>query len=441
MLMKKLLIVAYYFPPSGGPGVQRVLKHVKYLPGFGWEPVVLTVSNGQFPARDESLLKEIPDNIVVERTHIYEPYDIYRFFTGRKKGSAIDVNVIKKENQKIGFKDRIAEFIRATFFIPDARIGWLLSAKKAVRELHGKYNFDAVYSSSPPYTCSLIARYAHREFNLPWVAGFRDPWTGFISSPKRWFLPAYIDQKMEYSVFSEANAVECAWEGIIKDALGKYPGLDKSKFHHVPNGFDSSDFPVVENTRNEKFTMTYSGSLYGRRNPSSLFEAIELLISRGEVNPGEINLRFVGRFGAEVEEMFQKASFRDSINTISYVPHQKSIEYLMTSDCLLLIVDESKESEEIVPGKVYEYIGVNKPVIAIAPKESAIARLLEATRSGLVAHQSETEKIAGIFRNNYLNWKNGSSTYHPDINLIKSYERKEAAGNLASLLNELSDNK
>lgn len=439
--MKKLLIVAYYFPPSGGPGVQRVLKHVKYLPEYGWQPIVLTVSNGQFPARDESLLKEIPGNIIVERTHIYEPYDLYRLFTGRKKGSAIDVNVINKDNQKTGFKDKVAEFIRATFFIPDARIGWIFSAKKAVRELHRKFNFDAVYSSSPPYTCSLIARYAHRKLKLPWIAGFRDPWTGFISSPKRWFLPAAIDRKMEYSVFSESDAVECAWEGIIKDAIGKYPDLDKSKFYHVPNGFDSSDFPMIENVKNEKFTLTYSGSLYGRRNPSSLFEALESLIRLGEINPNEFILRFVGRFGAEVEEMFARASFRNSIETISYVPHKKSIEYLILSDSLLLIVDESKESEEIVPGKVYEYIGVSKPIIAIAHKDSAIAKLMEETGSGIVAHQSEVEKIASIFKKYFDDWKTGNSTFRPDKELIKSYERREAAGKLAELLENLTENK
>jgi len=119
--MKKILVVAYYFPPSGGPGVQRVLKHIKYLPEFGWLPIILTVSNGQFPARDESLLKQIPAGTVVERTQIYEPYNIYRMFTGKSKDTAIDVNTIKKDNSKIGLKENLAEFIRSTFFIPDAR--------------------------------------------------------------------------------------------------------------------------------------------------------------------------------------------------------------------------------------------------------------------------------------------------------------------------------
>jgi glycosyltransferase involved in cell wall biosynthesis len=433
--MKKILIVAYYFPPSGGPGVQRVLKHIKYLPEFGWQPYVLTVSNGQFPARDESLMEQIPKDIVVERTHIYEPYDLYRLLTGKKKGSAIDVNVIKKDDQKISGIEKIAEFIRATFFIPDARIGWLLTAVKAGKQMIEKYSIDAVYSSSPPYTCSIIARNLKRTKHIPWVAGFRDPWTGFISSPKRWFLPAAIDKGMEHSVFNEADAVECAWEGIIKDAQTKFPDIPKNKFHHVPNGYDSSDFPIIEPRRNDKFTVTYTGSMYGRRNPSSLFAAIELLINRGEINPGEIHLRFVGRFGSEVHEMFDSASFSKSIEIINYVPHDKSIEYLMTSDALLLIVDESKESDEIVPGKVYEYIGVVKPLIAIAPQQSAIAQLIKQTSAGRIAHQSETGLIADIFIQYYQDWKNNISGFSPNLELIKSYERREAAGKLASILN------
>ncbi|MCX6147661.1 MAG: glycosyltransferase [Candidatus Kapabacteria bacterium] len=436
--MKNVLIIAYYFPPSGGPGVQRVLKHVKYLKEFGWNPIVLTVSNGQFPAIDESLLEQIPNDIIVERTKIFEPYDIYRLLTGKKKGDAIDVNVIKKENQKSNWKEKIAESIRATLFIPDARIGWIFTANKAVDEIIKKYDIKAVYSSSPPYTCSIIARRAKRKHNLPWVAGFRDPWTGFISSPKRWFLPAKIDRNMEFTTFNEADYVECAWEGIIKDALAKYPSLDKNKFIHVPNGFDSNDFPKVEHKRNEKFTLTYTGSLYGRRNPSSLFQAIEQLISNNKISPNDFHLRFVGRFGDEIEEMINKTTFRSSIEVIGYVPHQKSIEYLLLSDTLLLIVDESKESEEIVPGKVYEYIGCYKPLIAIAPQNSAIAKLIKETNAGEIAHQSEIDKIASIFENYFLQWKNNSSDYSPLKNEIIKYERKNSAKKLAELLDSIT---
>jgi hypothetical protein len=437
--MKNLLIVAYYFPPSGGPGVQRVLKHVKYLPEYGWNPIILTVSNGQFPARDESLLKQIPDDLLVERTRIYEPYDLYRLLTGKKPGDAIDVNTIKKDDQKSNFKEKLAEFIRATFFIPDARALWMLTAKKAVDKLMKENDISAVYSSSPPYTCSLIAKYAKKKYNIPWIAGFRDPWTGFISSPKRWFLPSMLDKSLEHSVFETADAVECAWKGIIKDATAKYPDLDANKFMHVPNGFDSSDFPKVESKQNEKFTITYTGSLYGRRNPAAFFKAIEELIEEEFFNKNDFILRFVGRFGSEVEEMFNNASFRDSIETIGYVPHDVSLQYLMISDALLLIVDESKESNEIVPGKVYEYVGVKKPIIAIAPHTSAIEELMHETKSGLVAHQTEIFRIVEIITEYYLYWATKKENFKPDINAVNKYERKSAAKELSMILNNITN--
>lgn len=443
ILMKNVLIIAYYFPPSGGPGVQRVLKHIQYLRDFGWNPIVLTVSNGDFPARDESLLAKIPHDIIVERTHIYEPYDAYRFLMGQKKGMPIDVNVIKNDHQKRSFKEHIAEVIRATFFIPDARIGWLPTAIPKALELIEQHGISAIYNSSPPYTTSLIARQLKRKTGLHWVAGFRDPWTEFLTSPKRWFLPAWIDRQLERSVFTEADAIECAWIGIIKDAIRKFPELPDSKFHHVPNGYDSTDYPSSEEIDttlaiNDAFVLTYTGSMYGRRNPSSLFSALELLISKNLIDSKKIHLRFIGRFGNEVHEMFNATSFSSSIEVIGYVPHEQSISYLLVSDALLLIVDEAKESEEIVPGKVYEYIGSMKPVIAIAPSKGAIADLMHETQAGGIAHQSDIEGIANILVKMFQAYQEGKPLANPNVDIIKRYERRESTRTLAQLLDGLS---
>ncbi len=434
--MKRLLIVAYYFPPSGGPGVQRVLKYTKYLPEFGWEPIILTVENGTFPAIDYSLLEEIPQTTKVFRTKILEPYEIYRIFTGKPKGIAIDVNVIKKEGQKLSFKEQIAEFIRATFFIPDARVGWLLTAKKKAIEICKQHNVNAVYSSSPPYTCSLIARYVKRKLNIPWVAGFRDPWTGFISAPKRWFLPALIDRSLEHSVFKEANLVEVAWLGIQKDAQFKFPELPLGKFIHIPNGFDPADFPDIKYKPNDIFTITYTGSLYGRRNPESLFKALENLMNAGIVKSNEFKIRLIGRFGNEIHQMIENTFIRNQIEVLSYLPHNESLVHLMKSDALLLIVDESKESDEIVPGKVYEYLGTNRPILAIGPTNGAVAKLLYETQAGLVAHQSEIDKIGNNFLNLFNLWLN-KTKFEPNLDEIAKYSRKEHTRQLSEILDSL----
>ncbi len=434
--MKKLLIIAYYFPPSGGPGVQRVLKMVKYLPLFGWEPIVLTVSNGTFPARDESLLATLDPDLVVKRTHIYEPYDLYKMFVGEKQNTAIDVSVLTT-TQSGGWKKKLANWIRATFFIPDARIGWYFSAVDAAKKLVKEHAIDAIYSSSPPYTCSLIGRAVHKATGLPWIAGLRDPWTEFLTTPDRWWLPAMIDRHLERSVLREADVVECAWQGIIADALRKYPTLDRQKFVHVPNGYDSDEFPYVEHLRNERFTICYSGSLYGLRNSDTLLAALELLIRRGQLRAHEVLLRCVGRVGDDVKAKFAASVMKDSVDIISYVPHKESVAWLMRSDLLLLIVDDAKESNEIVPGKVYEYIGVMKPVLALAPTDSAVASLLGETGAGVVVQSGDVERCAEHLRTMIEAWRRGEELYHPKVDEIKKYERKEAARALALQLENL----
>ncbi len=438
--MKKVLIVAYYFPPSGGPGVQRVLKYVQYLREFGWEPVVLTVRDGNFPARDESLLEEIPEGVRVVRTEIFEPYDLYRKLTGKAKGTAIDVNTIRKEGATLSSSERVAEFIRATLFIPDARIGWYSHAIKAGLKAIENEKIDAIYSSSPPYTCALIARGLKRKTGLPWIAGLRDPWTGFITTPERWALPAAIDRKLERAVFKESDLVEVAWLGIMKDALRKYPELPGEKFHHLPNGFDSNDFPEVNPTvrTDNRFTVAYTGSMYGRRNPDAFLSAVERLVSRGEVDPAGIRLRFIGRFGEEIMETFKNSPLGDAIEVVGYMPHRDSIVQLFLADALLLVVDECDESDEVVPGKVYEYIGSDRPLIAVAPERGAIADLIAETRGGYVAHQSNVAGIANAFLALYSDHIKGTRSLLPDTEAIARYERRTTTGELAHLLDTLT---
>ncbi len=434
--MRRVLIVAYYFPPSGGPGVQRVLKYVQYLHQFGWQPTVLTVNEGNFPARDESLLEEIPKDVSVIRTDIFEPYDLYRRLTGKSSDTAIDVNTIRKEGSKLSASERLSEFIRATFFIPDARIGWYRKAVEAGMQAISEHHIDAIVSSSPPYTCAMIARGLKRRSGLPWVAGFRDPWTGFITTPRRWGIPARIDRMFEHAVFTEADEVEVAWPGIARDALGKYADLPEEKFHVLPNGYDSADFPEIDPSErtDDRFTMTYTGSMYGRRNPDAFLRAVERLVSRGLVDPAKIRLRFIGRFGEEVKATFDASPVRDAIEVSGYMPHSESVRQLFLSDALLLVVDECDESEEVVPGKVYEYIGSRRPVLAVAPERGSIAELIAETGAGYVAHQSNIAGIAEAFQQLYRDHREGTNSLQPNEAAIRSYERRNVTGRLAGLL-------
>lgn len=437
MHQRRVLVIAYYFPPSGGPGVQRVLKHAKYLPEFGWEAVVLTVRDGEFPARDPSLLEEIPTGMHVERTPILEPYSLYRRLTGRR--TPIDIHVLTTEPHSRSWTERFAQWIRATCFIPDARIGWLLTALPAGKRLIRRFQIRALYSSSPPYTCSLIARQLKRWSALPWVAGFRDPWTGFLTTPQRWWLPAALDRHLERSVLQEADRIECAWEGIAEDALRKYPELPREKFVYIPNGFDPADYPPPPTRRNERFTITYSGSLYGRRNPAVLLLALEELSRRGVLAPPEVCLRIVGRCSEEVLATLQRSPFSASVELIPYVPHRESVRYVVSSDALLLIVDEAEDSHAIVPGKLFEYLGAGRPILAIAPHGSAVERLLQQAGSGAVVDRTEITPCADLLELLYRSWRGDiPSPFTPRWEYIRQYERRAAAQRLAALLDALT---
>lgn len=431
--MKKVLIITYYFPPSGGPGVQRVLKFVKYLPDFGWQPIVLTVQDGDFPARDESLMAEIPPHATVYRTKIFEPYRLYRKLTGKPASAPVDVENIPRGSGNKPFAQTVAEFIRATFFIPDARIGWFPYAVAQGRDIIDREGIDAIYSSSPPYTAAIIARHLHRATKIPWVAGFRDPWTGFLSTPNRWFIPRAIDRSMEYSVLRDATTVEAAWRGILKDMMQKYPELPCTKFFYLPNGFDSADYPNDVALVQDRFTVTYTGSMYGVRNPKTFLQAVEELVSEGKVDRTKIRLKFIGRFGSEVQEMFASSRVRDAIEVVSYLPHGESVRELLRASALLLVVDETKDSAEIVPGKVFEYLGARRPILALAPR-GAVAELLEETRAGFLAPNHDVEAIKRAFLECYEKFGYRGETFKPNDDAIRRYERREITNQLAVLL-------
>lgn len=435
--MKRVLIVTYYFPPSGGPGVQRVLKFAKYLPEFGWEPIVLTVKDADYPARDESLLKEIPPAVRVYRTKIFEPYNFYRKLTKKKPGTPVDVDVIPREGAKRAPAEWIAEFVRSTFFIPDARIGWYRHAVRAGKQIVREERIEAIYSSSPPYTSALIARRLHKLTGKPWIAGFRDPWIGFLSAPRRWFLPRAIDKHLERSCFEDCDRLEVAWKGILKDFHDKYPAVPLDKCYHLPNGYDSADYPKIEKRKNEKFTITYTGSMYGKRNPESLLKAVEELVHEGAVDVDRICLRFVGRFGAEVQRMFQSDILKNCIDVRPYLPHSESIKLLLQSDALLMIVDEFTGNEEIVPGKVFEYLGAHRPILTIAP-EGAVTDLMRETASGQVAYHHDIPKVKNIFLEFYTNFLYHKTDFKQHLDRVKQYERREIAKQLARLLDEVT---
>jgi len=415
---------------------------------------VLTVEDGDFPARDESLLSEVPADIKVYRTKILEPYNLYRSLTGKKKNTAIDVENINKEGGK-KFSEMIAEFIRATFFIPDARRGWLSYAVQAGKYIIDKEKPDLIFSSAPPYTCTLIAmklkRYHFKKYGkqIPWISDFRDAWTGYLTSPKRWLIPAAIDSGYEIRTLDEADAITMVATGIKDDFNTKYPDVSKNKkYFLIRNGFDSEDYKGIpygsnpySSKKNNKFTVVYTGSMYGKRNPFFFIETLTELVKNGNIDINKIMLVFVGRMGGDILNFINNSVLKQSIKQISYVPHSESIKYLLVADAMLLLIDEDKYSNMILSGKVFEYLGASlltgKPVLAIAPESACsgeAAELIRETSAGEIIPHNNKEYLSKVFLKHYNGFLSGKKDV-PSVNAeaIRQYDRKLLTEKLAEV--------
>ena len=433
--MKKVLIITYYFPPSGGAGVQRILKFVKYLPEFGWEPVVLTVKeDADFPARDPSLSTEIPPGIQVYRTPIFEPYNFYRKFTGQKKESPTDIANLTQE-KKGSLADRLSDGIRATFFIPDARCFWKQFAVKKGLQIIREQTMDLLFSSAPPYTCHLIANALKKKTGLPWIADFRDSWVGWLSTPSRWFLPRMMDGYFERSVLEKSDRIVTVTQGVKEDLLSRNPQINSKKWRLITNGFDSEDFKSFpKHLKDDVFTLTYTGSLYGNRNPRILIEALgALLEERAEIRK-TVRLQFVGRVEDRLKKDFSHLG--DVIEVIPYVPHTESIRYLLNASALLLVIDDAPQNRGILTGKLFEYIGARKPILALAPEGEA-ADLIRQLNVGRVVSPTDTMKVKDNLLDYYTQWKEGKLAIRPSRKAIQRLDRRVLTENLAAVFDDV----
>jgi len=433
--MKKVLVISYYFPPSGGAGVHRILKFVKYLPKFGWQPFVLTVNEeADFPARDVSLLREVPENIEIFRTKIFEPYNLYRKVTGRGKYEPTDIASLTKEAKK-SLTDKFSEWIRATFFIPDARCFWKIPAVKQATKIIKEREINLIFSTAPPYTCDLIGKSLKKKTGLPWIADFRDSWVGWLSTPKRWFLPHVIDSYFERSVLEKADKIIAVSNGVKKDLLSRNPHIDLKKWWIIPNGFDEEDFKNVgRKPSGDKFILTYTGSLYGNRNPRMILKALKELFDDYPSVRNKLKVRFIGRVDPAFLKDFKK--FSDVVEHIPYVPHRESIRYMLNSSVLLLIIDAAPVNQGILTGKLFEYIGAQKLILALAPEGEA-ANLIRKLNIGKVVQPDNVTEIKKVLFDYFTQWQNNKLSLKTGRESIQHLERKSLTKDLVKIFDEI----
>ncbi|MBY0426312.1 MAG: glycosyl transferase, partial [Cytophagales bacterium] len=380
--MKKVLFISYYWPPSGGSGVQRSLKFVKYLPEFGWQPVVYTPENGEMPELDTSLLKEVPLDVEVIKRPIIEPYSLYKFFAGKTQNDKINPNFFTQKNDT--WKDRFAIWIRSNFFIPDARMLWIRPSVNFLVKYLKDHQVDAIVSTGPPHSMHLIALGVKLRTGLPWLADFRDPWTN-IDFYKELSLTPWADRKhrkLERRVLDSADEVVMAgytWA----DELGL---IGNRHVKPLLNGYDPSDFQFdVSATLDKEFTIVHLGMFSKGRNHEILWKALRVLCDEDIDFAKDLSFRLYGKYDVSAIEYMKKYNLEKSTIFNSYVPHSEIVKVQASSQVLYLSVNNTPNVKGIMTGKIFEYMAVKRPILCIGPEDGDAARIVLESKAGFVS--------------------------------------------------------
>ena len=435
MATKRVLIISYYFPPSGGAGVQRVLKTVKYLRDFGWEPVVYTAENAAYPVLDPSLAEEVPADVTVLRGPIWEPYELYKRFTGQGKKKRVYSGIDSGEQQP-SWTQRASVWIRGNFFIPDARAPWIGPSLRWLNDWLGTNSVDAMISSGPPHTTHMIARGLKQKFGIPWIADFRDPWTN-IDFYHRLQLSKWADRRhrnMEASVLREADrvvTVSWSWAEDFRD-------LGRQDTEVITNGFDEADFPNEEIAPDPGFTIVHVGYINKDRNHEAVWRAIGELCREESGFASPLTLRFTGQTDPGVAELLRKYDLLDHAVFNDYVPHREVIRELKRARVLLLLTNDTPNVLGVVPGKIYEYLATGRPVLGIGVAEGDAARVLNETGAGTMCGFTDTEAVKQALRTYFAEYREGKLPGGGDPDAIRRFTRREATRRTADLLDQIT---
>ena len=386
--MKKVLIITYYWPPSGGAGVQRWLKFAKYLPEFGWQPVILTVDPqyASYPQRDESLSAEVGPDCLVYKTQSFELYNLYKLISRKKE---VPYGGFANESKESLFQ-KVSKFLRGNFLLPDPRKGWNKYALKKAAELIQEFHIETVVTTSPPHSTQLIGLELKKQFNIRWIADLRDPWTDiyYYSQFKHTALARKIDMNYERQVVESADLLISVSEDVKRIFSGKSVKPIADKTVVIPNGFDSEDFCVDRFPAEQKKVITYTGTISEAYDVDSLLVALHQLSTEWGK---KLLIRFVGKVPSTIASRFRDTGFE--VELVGYVGHQKSIEYLFRSDLLLLVIPKVANNKGILTGKFFEYLAAQKPVLAIGPVDGDLAQIIAETGCGEIFDYANSEAM------------------------------------------------
>jgi glycosyltransferase involved in cell wall biosynthesis len=423
--MNKVLIITYYWPPSGGAGVQRWLKFSRYLLRFGWQPVILTVEPefAAYPAIDKSLEKEIPEDIIVYRTKATDWFRIY----GNKSNIPSAGFAVNNDDS---FKGKISRFLRGNFFIPDPRKGWNKFAFRKACELISQEKINQIITTSPPHSTQLIGLRLKKKFpQIKWIADLRDPWTNIYYYNK--FYPTLIsksiDKHYEKTVLKTSDRIITVSNSFKESFCSLVPSIEK-KFSIIPNGYDELDFEDIKTHNPERFTISYVGTISGSYPINGLLAALKQIHDEDI----DFNLRFAGEINEKFRNQILSLLPQQNIEFNSYMSHQKAIRFMTGSSLLILLIPDHQSNSGIIPGKLFEYLASGKPILCLGPADGDSATIIESTKAGKTFHYDDIQGISGFIKS--------TVTGSPDTKaeLITQYSRINLAGKVAAVLNGLN---
>lgn len=424
--MKRALIITYYWPPAGGPGVQRWLKFVKYFREFGVEPIVYAPENPNYPLVDENFSFEIPSDIEIIKQPINEPYRFAKLFS-KKKTKQISSGIISKKD--ISAMEKLMLYIRGNFFIPDARVGWVKPSVIFLSKYISENDVDIIITTGPPHSLHLIGQQLQKELNLKWIADFRDPWTT-IHYHKSLRLNKASERKhkaLEASVLKTADIITVTSPTTKKE----FEMITKTPIEVITNGYDVSK-EELSFKRDSTFSISHIGSLLSERNPQVLWKMLAEICHENTSFKNDLLLKFAGAVSEEVKKSIENFGLNENCKYLGYVSHSEALKLQNTSQVLLLVEINSSDTRAIIPGKLFEYLAARRPIVALGPKKSDIEGVLNETKSGKFFTYWDDKELKSEILQLYNQFKSGDLEIASEG--IEKFSRRELTKQMATLL-------
>ena len=440
--MKRVLVVTYYWPPSGGSGVQRWVKFAKYLPQEGWQPVIYTPENPEYTAIDHTLEAEIPHTVEIIRRPSTEPYNLYRRLMG--KGASTDMKtltagasggaVTEISSGKKSFKQRLSLWIRGNLFVPDPRVGWVKPSVRFLKKYLAEHPVDVIVTTGPPHSMHLIGQRLHKELGLPWIPDFRDPWSRMYylkhlpMSARTWRRL----RSMEQSVLDDCSTV-LAVTPLVQE---EFQAQTKTPVAMITNGYDGGDFEQAVEP-DGFFNVVHTGLFAADGNPLNLWKALGIKAWADADFKAALRLRLVGKVDREVYDAIAEAGLKDNVVDLGYRDHLTAVREQLAATMLVLPLRNDPEYRPILPGKLFEYLASRRPVLGIGQEDGAMARVLANTGAGVTAGWDNLEAMRDFIDKAWEQFKAGGVP--PVEGDIARFSRRSLTRELAALLERVSN--